>query len=266
MIWEGRVTMIAKEQCKIIEQSEIADSIFKLTVEGDIALRAEPGQFVHIKTGGPAGPLLRRPISISSIHREERRFTMIYRAAGQGTSLLSEALQGTEVDILGPLGNGFPVSEAAPGSTALLVGGGIGVPPLYELSRQLTLRSVNVIHVLGFQTASVVFYEKEFSKLGTTYVATVDGTYGEKGFVTNIIQNEQLDFDALFACGPVPMLKALELGFPHKKAFLSLEERMGCGIGACFACVCQANEDASGRTYRKICSDGPVFRAGEVVL
>lgn len=255
-----------KEICRVVDQEEIAESIFRLTVEGDIALATVPGQFVHIKTGGQAGPLLRRPISICSIDRENSQFTMIYRASGQGTSLLSEAGKGAGIDILGPLGNGFPVEEAAPGSTALLVGGGIGVPPLYELSRQLTERGVNVIHVLGFQTSSVVFYEKEFSLYGPTYIATVDGSYGAKGFVTDIIASRQLEFDTLFACGPVPMLKALEAGFPDKKAFLSLEERMGCGIGACFACVCRVQEDPSGHSYRKVCSDGPVFRAGEVVL
>ncbi|WP_275670728.1 dihydroorotate dehydrogenase electron transfer subunit [Neobacillus notoginsengisoli] len=255
-----------KEDCRVIEQIEIADSIYKLTVEGDIALTAEPGQFVHVKTGGREGPLLRRPISISSINREARQFTMIFRAAGRGTFLLASLLNGMAVDILGPLGNGYPLSEAWPGSTALLVGGGIGIPPLYELSRQLTLQGVKVTHVLGFQTASVVFYEQEFSALGKTYITTVDGTYGEKGYVTDTIFKEQIDFDTLFACGPIQMLKALETGFPNKKAFLSLEERMGCGVGACFACVCKVHGDPDGRLYKKICSDGPVFRAGEVVL
>ncbi|WP_059170076.1 dihydroorotate dehydrogenase electron transfer subunit [Bacillus sp. FJAT-27445] len=258
--------MITKELCRVVDQAEIAESIFRLTVEGDAAMTAVPGQFVHIKTGGPAGPLLRRPISICSIDRGNSQFTMLYRAEGQGTSLLSQAGKGMTIDILGPLGNGFPIEETEPESTALLVGGGIGVPPLYELSRQLTQRGVNVIHVLGFQTSSVVFYENEFSLLGRTYIATVDGSHGEKGFVTDVIASRKLEFDSIFACGPVPMLKALEAGFPDKKVFLSLEERMGCGIGACFACVCRVQGDLLGHAYKKVCSDGPVFRAGEVVL
>jgi dihydroorotate dehydrogenase electron transfer subunit len=258
--------LITKELCKVVGQEEIADSIYKLTVEGELIQSAEPGQFVHIKTGGAAGPLLRRPISISSIDKKNGMFTMIYRRMGQGTSLLSEASEGVTIDVLGPLGNGFPVSEAAPGSTALLVGGGIGVPPLYELSRQLVQRGVRVIHVLGFQTASAVFYEKEFSALGHTYIATTDGSYGVKGFVTDVISKEILEFDTLYACGPVPMLKALEESNPGKNVFLSLEERMGCGIGACFACVCRVPGDPKGSSYKKVCSDGPVFRAGEVVL
>ncbi|WP_053366133.1 dihydroorotate dehydrogenase electron transfer subunit [Bacillus sp. FJAT-27245] len=258
--------MITKELCAVVRHEEIADSIFRLTVEGNIASEALPGQFVHVKIGGAMGPLLRRPISISSIDRHNGAMTLIYRAGGQGTVLLSTFTAGMEIDILGPLGNGFKVGETAAGEVALLVGGGIGVPPLYELSRQLVQKGVKVVHVLGFQTASAVFYEKEFAELGETFIATVDGTFGEKGFVTDVLRKEQLGFNTLYACGPVPMLKALETGYPDKKVFLSLEERMGCGIGACFACVCRVQGDMSGHAYRKVCSDGPVFRAGEVVL
>ncbi|WP_409275585.1 dihydroorotate dehydrogenase electron transfer subunit [Neobacillus sp. SCS-31] len=258
--------MITKEMCAIVRQEELADSIFRLTVEGKMSMGASPGQFVHIKIGGAMGPLLRRPISISSIDRQNGRMTLIYRAGGEGTKLLSTYTAGTEIDILGPLGNGFPASETAAGEIALLVGGGIGVPPLYELSRQLVQKDVKVVHILGFQTASAVFYEKEFSELGDTFIATADGTYGVKGFVTDILRKEELGFHTLYACGPVPMLKALEVEYPDKKVFLSLEERMGCGIGACFACVCRVQGDASGHAYKKVCSDGPVFRTGEVVL
>ncbi|RDU38510.1 dihydroorotate dehydrogenase electron transfer subunit [Neobacillus piezotolerans] len=258
--------MITKEMCKVVSQEQIAHSVFKLTLKGRLSSKAKPGQFVHVKTGGAGGPLLRRPISLASIDRDNGSFTMIFRVSGEGTALLSKCGPGMEVDVLGPLGNGFPVSEAVPGTTAILVGGGIGVPPLYELSRQLVENGVYVVHVLGFQTASAVFYEKEFALLGPTFIATADGSYGRKGFVTDIISGEQLEFDTLFACGPVPMLKALEKGFPDKKAYLSLEERMGCGIGACFACVCRVQDDQNGHSYRKVCSDGPVFRAGEVVI
>ncbi|WP_043933392.1 dihydroorotate dehydrogenase electron transfer subunit [Bacillus sp. EB01] len=258
--------MITKEICKVVDNKEIADSIFRMTIKARLASSSLPGQFIHIKTGGAYGPLLRRPISIASVNDEKEELTLIFRKSGEGTIQLSEASPGLEIDVLGPLGNGFPVAEAPSGSTALLVGGGIGVPPLYELSRQLVAKGVKAIHVLGFQTGNAVFYEKEFASLGETYITTADGTYGEKGFVTDLISKKQLEFDTLYACGPVPMLRVLEELYPEKKVFLSLEERMGCGIGACFACVCRVPDDVSGASYKKVCSDGPVFRAGEVVL
>jgi dihydroorotate dehydrogenase electron transfer subunit len=130
----------------------------------------------------------------------------------------------------------------------------------------LKLRGVNVIHVLGFQTKKVMFYEKEFSSLGETYVATADGSYRFNGFVTDVIDQLNLQFHTLFACGPTPMLKALQDKYKTKTGYLSLEERMGCGIGACLACVCRLQSDPNGYAYKKICSDGPVFPIGEVVL
>lgn len=259
--------MIKKELCQIVSQAEIAKHIFKLTLQGELVREMnEPGQFVHLKVSDKVEPLLRRPISISDINKDENQFTMIYRAEGRGTAVLSEKKPGDFVDVLGPLGNGFPIEAASTGETALLVGGGIGVPPLYELSKQLVKRGVKVIHVLGFQSENVVFYDREFTELGETYVATVDGSYGTKGFVTNIIEDRKLRFDVLYSCGPTPMLKALENNYKDKKLYLSLEERMGCGIGACFACVCRTGDDPTGHTYKKVCSDGPVFKAGEVLL
>ncbi|WP_223588591.1 dihydroorotate dehydrogenase electron transfer subunit [Neobacillus bataviensis] len=257
--------MIRKELCKIVAQHEIAEDIFELTVKASFTHDIQaPGQFVHLRVSNSWDPLLRRPISISSYEKSNEEFTMIYRKEGQGTSLLAKMEAGMEVDILGPLGNGFPVEEVSTGDTALLVGGGIGVPPLYELSNQLTAKGVKVIHVLGFQTKSAVFYEKEFMKNGETYVATVDGSYGKKGFVTDVIKD--LSFDCIYTCGPTPMLRAIEQAYQDKKVFLSLEERMGCGVGACFACVCKSAGDPSGVSYKKVCSDGPVFRAGEVLI
>ncbi|MGJ7910618.1 dihydroorotate dehydrogenase electron transfer subunit [Neobacillus sp. LXY-1] len=257
--------MIKKELCKITSQKEIAENIFELTVHAEFVDEINaPGQFVHIRVTKERDPLLRRPISISSYDKEAKQLTMIYRREGQGTTLMANQVQGMELDILGPLGNGFPVDEANAGDTALLVGGGIGVPPLYELSKQLTNKGVKVIHILGFQSKSAVFYEEEFSQLGETFITTVDGTYGIKGFVTDVIKN--LQFDILYTCGPTPMLKAIEQGYSSKNVFLSLEERMGCGVGACFACVCRSKSDPEGTSYKKVCSDGPVFRIGEVVI
>ena len=257
--------MIKKEICKIISQSEIAKEIYELTVKAEFVHEINaPGQFVHLRVSNGVDPLLRRPISISSFDKVKSEFTMIYRKERKGTSLLAERVAGEELDILGPLGNGFPVNEVNSGETALLVGGGIGVPPLYELSNQLVAKGVKVIHVLGFQTESAVFYEAEFLKNGETFVATVDGSYGFKGFVTDVIKD--LNFDCIYTCGPTPMLRAIEQGYSDKKVFLSLEERMGCGIGACFACVCKSADDPYGVSYKKVCSDGPVFRAGEVLI
>ncbi|WP_026692095.1 dihydroorotate dehydrogenase electron transfer subunit [Peribacillus kribbensis] len=259
--------MIRKEKMEIISQKEIAASIFELTLAGELAAEMKnPGQFVHIKVSEGFDPLLRRPVSIASIDEVNKQFTMIYRSEGRGTSLLSEKAAGQKVDVLGPLGNGFPVEEAAAGETALLVGGGIGVPPLYELSKRLTENGITVIHLLGFQNKEAVFYEKEFLQLGETYIATADGSYGTKGFVTDVLDALHPGFDLIYTCGPTGMLRALEKRYEHERLFLSLEERMGCGIGACFACVCHTADDPSGFSYKKVCSDGPVFRAGEVLI
>jgi dihydroorotate dehydrogenase electron transfer subunit len=256
-----------KEHCEVVSNHCIADSIYELTLSGSMVKEMnEPGQFVHVKVSGGLDPMLRRPISIASINKEQNEFTIIYRKQGRGTSLLAEKKQGELIDILGPLGNGFPTEEAVLGDTAILVGGGIGVPPLFELAKQLVKKGVKVISILGFQNESAVFYESRFAELGETYIATADGSYGTKGFVTDVLTNLSISGDILYSCGPTPMLRALEEGSYAPKVYLSLEERMGCGIGACFACVCHVKDDLEGHTYKKVCSDGPVFRAGEVAI
>lgn len=257
--------MIKQENCKIVSNRLIAESVFELVLSGEItADMTEPGQFVHMKVAEGFDPLLRRPISIAAIDKESKTFTIIYRKQGRGTSLLAQKKAGDEVDILGPLGNGFPVEEAKVGNTAVLVGGGVGVPPMFELAKQLAHKGVSVISIIGFQSASNVFYEKQLAKYGEVFVTTADGSYGKKGYVTEILSEIQADI--VFACGPTPMLRAIESGGYAPKTYLSLEERMGCGIGACFACVCHTKEDPHGFAYKKVCSDGPVFAAGEVVI
>ncbi|PDY47572.1 dihydroorotate oxidase B electron transfer subunit [Bacillus pseudomycoides] len=259
--------MMQKQNMIVVNQKEIAKNIYELVLQGDLVQQMnDPGQFVHIKVAEGITPLLRRPVSICNVDQDKNEFTMLYRAEGQGTKTLAKRKQGELVDVLGPLGHGFPVEEAESGQTALLVGGGIGVPPLYELSQRLVAKGVRVIHILGFQTKDVVFYEEKFAELGDTYVATVDGTHGTKGFVTDVIDSYGIDFDILYSCGPLAMLRALEGRYKERKAYISLEERMGCGIGACFACVCHLQADPSGHSYKKVCSDGPVFPIGEVVL
>ncbi|MDR4886561.1 dihydroorotate dehydrogenase electron transfer subunit [Fredinandcohnia sp. QZ13] len=259
--------MMKKEQMKVVSHTQIADDIFELILAGDLVQEmGEPGQFVHVKVRDGIDPLLRRPISIANINHEALECTLIYRKEGLGTRVLSDKKIDQSVDVLGPLGHGFPVDEVRKGETALLVGGGIGVPPLYELSKQLVAKGINVIHVLGFQSRAAIFYEEKFNELGKTHIATVDGSVGTKGFVTDVINQYGITFDTLYSCGPTPMLKALENKYPERNAYISLEERMGCGIGACFACVCHLQSDPDGFSYKKVCSDGPVFKVGEVVL
>lgn len=252
---------------EIVRQTKIATNVYELVLQGDkLALVASQGQFLHIKVSKGTDPLLRRPLSIAKIDKEKGQLTVIYRAEGRGTSMLAIKQAGELISVFGPLGNGFSVNEINKDEVALLIGGGIGVPPLYELSLQLKKKGVNVIHVLGFAGGSDVFYEEKFQQLGKTYITTIDGSYGVKGTVIDVIKEKGLGFDVIYSCGPTPMLKAIEATFPDQKGFLSLEERMGCGIGACFACVCHVKDDPTKTAYKKICTDGPVFAIGEVVL
>lgn len=256
--------------CTVVENTQIADLVHRMTLEGELVKQmTQPGQFVHVKCGDGIDPLLRRPISICDVDLEEQRLTLIYRADGKGTKLLSRKVVGEEVDLLGPLGTGFPLNERQAGEKALLVGGGVGVPPLYYLAKQLQKQGVEVYTVLGFGEGKQVFLAEEFVQLGPTKVTTIDGSYGDRGLVTNVLdQGFAKDFDVLYSCGPLPMLKALQQRYGHtgSEAYVSIEQRMGCGVGACLACVCKPNPKVSNKSYYKICTDGPVFSIGEVVL
>lgn len=251
----------------VIQNSPIAENIFELKVQGELASHVKaPGQFVHIKIGDFIDAMLRRPISICDVDKDSHVLTMIYRTDGKGTKRLSQCIEGEMLEILGPLGNGFPIETVKAGAHAILVGGGVGVPPLYYLSKQLKEKGVQATHILGFQTEEIVFYEKEFNHLGPAYVATADRTKGTKGFVTDVLKEQDFVYDVMYACGPIPMLKALETNYNGKPLYLSLEQRMGCAIGACLACVCETQDRTDSKGYRKVCSDGPVFKAGEVIL
>ncbi|MFB5660628.1 dihydroorotate dehydrogenase electron transfer subunit [Alteribacillus sp. HJP-4] len=251
----------------VISNRPIAKNIFEMTLQGGLVEEiSRPGQFLHIKPSYSLVPLLRRPISISSVDYKKKELVIVYRAEGEGTRLLSKFRGEELIDVIGPLGNGFPTEEALSGEEALIVGGGVGVPPLYDLAKQLRSQGLKVTTVLGFADADTVFYESHFREFGPVYVSTVDGSVGTKGFVTDIISEKKLTFDRLYACGPTPMLRALEGAYPNAKGSVSLEERMGCGIGACFACVCHTQADPEGSEYRKVCCDGPVFPWGEVVV
>ena len=241
--------MILQDRMTVTSQRQIAHNIFEMTLKGKLVGEiSSPGQFVHIRVSDSFEPLLRRPISIASIDHIAGEMTIIYRAEGRGTTILSEKRTDDEIDVLGPLGNGFPVEETASGETAILIGGGIGVPPLYELSKQLTAEGVKCTHVLGFQSKDVVFYEEEFNQLGETHIVTVDGSQGTAGFVTNVMSELGNEFSTYYSCGPMPMLEAVQKMYVGKKGFLSFEQRMGCGIGACFACVCQTTEGSASAT------------------
>lgn len=254
------------ENMEIVSHERLATNVYELILKGQkIVDSAEVGQFLHLKVSEGSEPLLRRPISIAEICKQKDQLTVIYRAGGAGTKLLSQQREG-KINVLGPLGHGFPLEEATEGDVAIVVGGGIGVPPLYELTKRLTDQGVKVIAVLGFASKTDVFYESKFNELATTFITTMDGTYGEHGTVIDVMKEKQLSFDVFYACGPTPMLKAIESNFSDYRGYLSLEERMGCGIGACFACVCHTKNDPTKTAYKKICTDGPVFKMGEVEL
>lgn len=257
-----------QEKMQITAIRGIADQIIEMKLKGTLSKQVtEPGQFVHIKPSGTAQngtALLRRPISICQTNKEKQELTLIFRRGGIGTEQIAANQPGDKLDVLGPLGHGFPVDAVAPGGSAVLIGGGVGVPPLYGLSQALTARGVTVTHLLGFRSAKDVFYEEAFADLGTTYIFTEDGSKGQQGLVTEPLG--ELSFDAAYACGPLPMLRAVQQLIVDKPLFLSLEERMGCGIGACLACVVHTVNPEDKKGYRRVCSDGPVFRAGEVEL
>jgi dihydroorotate dehydrogenase electron transfer subunit len=224
-----------------------------MVLEGDSQWITRPGQFVNIEL---EGFYLRRPISISDW--SENTITIIYKVVGRGTQVMSQMGVGVKLDILTGLGNGFnPDAEC---QKPLLVGGGVGVPPLYRLAKDLIAKGRKVSVVLGFNKADEVFYADEFKALGAdVYVSTADGSMGVKGFVTDAIREANIDFDYFYSCGPLPMLKAL-CGCCEQDGELSFEERMGCGFGACMGCSCKT---LTGN--KRICKDGPVMKRGEII-
>ena len=275
----------------VVENTLIADNIFKLVLEDSFPHdEFKPGKFLHVKCSKGLDPLLRRPMSICDISDDERYLTVLYRKEGRGTTLLSEYQAGEKIDILAPLGNNFElpsqlqcdkntvdgVQEQCLSKKILLIGGGIGVPPLYYLGRKLKAAGHSIISILGFNAAKDVFYENEFKSLGEVFITTVDGSYGMKGFVTDAlaeIENAEIvdwepSYDVMYSCGPKSMLKALQSKIsPDKLAYMSLEERMGCGVGACLACVCNYNEGFErDKNYSRVCTEGPVYKLHEISL
>ncbi len=256
--------MKVKMNGKIVTQEQIGTGIFSLWLQAEeIAGEARPGQFVSLYCRD-GSRLLPRPISLCEIDKAQGRLRLVYRIAGKGTEEFSRLRQGDTIEVMGPLGNGFPLEEAR-GRKVLLMGGGIGIPPMLETARSI---SGEKQIILGYRDER--FLEEEFRKEGTVYVATEDGSAGTRGNVLDAVREEKLTADVIFACGPTPMLRAVKQYAAENDiaCWISLEERMACGIGACLACVCQSKEvDGHSNVHNKrICKDGPVFKASEVEL
>ena len=245
--------MYKKAIYSVLSNEPLTRDVYRMVLEGDSQWITRPGQFVNIELDGF---YLRRPISISDW--SENTITIIYKVVGRGTQVMGQMGVGVKLDILTGLGNGFNPNVEC--QKPLLVGGGVGVPPLYRLAKDLIAKGRKVSVVLGFNKADEVFYADEFKALGAdVYVSTADGSMGVKGFVTDAIREENIDFDYFYSCGPLPMLKAL-CGCCEQDGELSFEERMGCGFGACMGCSCKT---LTGN--KRICKDGPVMKRGEII-
>ena len=249
-----------KETAVVYSQEELAPGIFSMWIVTDIADEARPGQFISVYSQD-GSRLLPRPISICEADPDEGRLRIVYRIAGKGTDEFSKYVSGDSIDIMGPLGNGFPQE----GENVFLIGGGIGVPPMLQTAKDL---GTDTIICCGYRDE--LFLNEEFAAAGDLHIATEDGSAGVKGNVMDAVREDHLEADVIFACGPAPMLRAikaygLEKGIP---CWISMEEKMACGVGACLACVCQSTEvDGHSHVHNKrICKDGPVFLAEEVEL
>lgn len=255
-----------KETCRIISQECIGKDIYSMWLSTEkIAVNAVPGQFVSLYSRN-GSKLLPRPISICEINKENNSLRLVYRVTGKntGTEEFSRLHAKVPVETLGPLGNGFPLKEAE-GKKVFLIGGGIGIPPMLETAKQI---QGDKQIILGYRDE--LFLEKEFEKYGSVYVATEDGSNGTKGNVMDAIRENALEADVIFACGPAPMLRAIKTYAEERKipCWISMEERMACGIGACLGCVCKSKEidDHSHVHNKRVCKDGPVFLSTEVEL
>lgn len=268
-----------KVKTTVYEQTEIAEHIYDMWIETDLAEDAKAGQFISVYPQN-ASTLLPRPISICEADRENQRLRIVYRIAGAGTAEFSGYHAGDRIDILGTLGNGFPVEKGI-GRRVFLMGGGIGIPPMLQLAKELNRLSgqadcnksdtsvikENLQIIVGYRNREL-FLSEELSQYGTVTVATEDGSVGTKGNVMDAISQNGLSADVIFACGPIPMLRAVKeyAAKNHIPAYISLEERMACGVGACLGCVCKTvkKDPHSHVNNARICTDGPVFLAEDV--
>lgn len=253
-----------KETAGIYRQELLAPGIFSMTIETDMAKEAKAGQFLGIYTGDPSR-LLARPISICDVDPKKGLIRMVYRVSGEGTRELSEYCAGKKLDVLGVLGNGYDISVTE-GKRTMIIGGGIGIPPMLLAAKSVPGEKEIV---LGYADANT-FLKDEFDRQGRVHIATMDGSIGTKGTVIDAMKTEGIKGDVIFACGPMPMLRAIKeyAAEHHMKAYISLEERMACGIGACLGCVCKTvKKDAHTHVNNtRICTEGPVFDAEEVEI
>ena len=235
----------------IISNEALTDSVYKMVLSGDTSAITASGQFVNIQL---AGKFLRRPISVCDY--DSQTLTIVYKVVGKGTQQMSAMKSGEKLDILTGLGNGYDLSLS--GDKPVLLGGGVGVPPMYNLAKKLIALGKDVTVILGFNTKSEVFYEEEFKALGcNVIVATADGSHGVKGFATTPLA--ELDYTYFYTCGPEPMLKAVYKA-TSTSGQMSFEERMGCGFGACMGCSCKTLTG-----YKRICKEGPVMKKEEIL-
>ncbi len=245
---ERRVTL------EIVGNRPLTEAVWEMTLRGDLSGISRPGQFVNLAL---EGRYLRRPISVCNC--EGNLLTLVYKVVGEGTEQMSRMQAGERIDTLTGLGNGFDADHAS--RRPLLVGGGVGVPPLYLLARELLARGKEVTVTLGFNTAAEIFYKEKFERLGAkVIVATADGSAGIKGFVTDAIRQSGVEYDYIYSCGPIPMLKALCAATEADGEF-SFEERMGCGFGVCMGCTCHTADGG----HKRICKEGPVLKRSEIV-
>lgn len=300
------MSQMKKQNAKVYEQREIATDIYDCWIVTDLAKEAKPGQFISVYPQDKS-TLLPRPISICEIDKENNRLRIVYRIAGKGTTEFSKYCKGSSISILGVLGNGFPLEEAK-GKKVFLIGGGIGIPPMLEVAKALEVDKeleakkilvgkkvleVKKVHeeskelelekvlelkksqkgqieiILGYRD-NQLFLKEEFEEYGTVVIATEDGSEGVKGNVLNAIAEKGIKADVIFACGPMPMLRAIKAYAAENgiKAYLSLEERMACGVGACLGCVCKTKEKDHHSQVKnaRVCKEGPVFEAQEVTI
>lgn len=242
--------MYKQNKYKILSNEPLTKDVYKMVLEGDTEYITAPGQFINIALDGK---YLRRPISVCDY--DEDCITIIYKVVGEGTEQMSALKIGTVLDVLTGLGNGYDISKS---TKPLLIGGGVGVPPMYNLAKTLIANGQVPTVILGFNTADEVFYEQEFKALGCdTFVTTADGSYGIKGFVTDALDG--IDFEYFYTCGPLPMFKAI-YNAVDKDGQFSFEERMGCGFGACMGCSCKTKYG-----NKRICKDGPVLEKEEII-
>lgn len=244
--------MYKKGIYEIVSNEALTESVWRMVLAGDTQYLTAPGQFVNIAI---EGCYLRRPISVCDY--DEKSITLIYKVVGRGTEIMSRMQAGEKLDVLTGLGNGFSTSAAT--ECPALVGGGVGVPPLYNLAKKLKEAGKKVQVVLGFNRADEIFYADEFRALGVdVHIATADGSVGVKGFVTDALK--QMTFDYVYTCGPLPMLKAIYAATECDGEY-SFEERMGCGFGACMGCSCQTTKGS-----KRICKEGPVLKRDEIIF